>query len=617
MSTVKRLIKAANPYKGDFITGTIFVIISAFLETAVLSAIIATLISLITDSKFSLDKPLEIPLIPESWKSSLSSYLQNLPGLQKLGEDGGTPFQLFMILSVVALVIALIKCALNARGSYLNNRFSNRLSRSLRDSLFEKMAYMPPSFYEKESSGSLLSRITGDVGMLQSLVGPQLSNVLQSPVTILLSLIIMLFIDWRVTCAVLVLAPIISVVSTVIGRKIKKITGGMQKRLAELNSNIVEKLSNIKVIQSFVREKYEINRVELLNYNYYKDNMRSVMLAEILSPTVEYLSWFGMILGAIIGGYSVLNGYLSSNAFLLFMLLAQRAGSQFKQLSRLNQLKQQITATGDRIFDILDIENEITNTPQATCLDSVTGCIEFKNVDFRYQSSEVQILKNISLTVRDGEIIALVGPSGSGKTTLVNLLPRFYDPVGGAIYIDGKNIRNVSLESLRMNIGIVPQETLLFSGTIYDNIAYGNLSANREQIEDAAAVANALGFINRMPEGFDTLIGERGARLSGGQRQRIAIARAVLKNPKILILDEATSALDTESEYLVQQALERLMENRTTFVIAHRLSTIKNANRIAVLNRGEIVEIGAHSELITKNGIYANLYNMQFSGTEV
>jgi len=619
MSTIKRLMVIARPYYSDLIYGTIFMIVSTFLETAVLTAIITGLLTLITRGtlmpEINKNEPLPIPFLPENWSAQIYEFIERTPILKNpTGPD--SIFHLFMILILIAVIVAFIKCVMQARGAYLNNRFSARLAKELRNQLFNKMVYMPPNFYEKESSGSLLSRITGDVGNLQSLIGPQLANILQSPVTVLLSLAIMVVIDWRITCAVLVLAPLIAITSSVVGRKIKKITAQMQHRLAELNSGIVEKLLNIKVIQSFVREDYEIKKVETLNYNYYRDTMKSTMFAEVLSPVVEYLSWIGMLLGAMIGGYFVLNGLLSTDKFFFFMLLAQRAGSQFKQLSRLNQLKQQVTATGDRIFEIMDTPSDIVDANNAAELSTIIGKIEFNDVEFSYPTSPNPVLKNISLNVTAGEVIALVGASGSGKSTLANLLPRFYNPDKGTIFIDDYDIAEIKLSSLRQNIGIVPQETLLFSGTIYDNIVYGNLDATDKDVERAATIANALEFIRRMPEGFETVIGEKGARLSGGQRQRIAIARAVLKNPKILVLDEATSALDTESEYLVQQALERLMESRTTFVIAHRLSTIKNADRIVVLNKGEIVEVGSHSELLSRNGIYANLYNMQFSTSE-
>jgi subfamily B ATP-binding cassette protein MsbA len=414
----------------------------------------------------------------------------------------------------------------------------------------------------------------------------------------------------------LVLMPFFVGINHVAGRRIRQLSITMQERLGDLNGSLVERLTNIRVVQSFVRQGFEEQNVAHLNHRYYRETMRSVFVTETLSPTVELIAWIGMVAGIILAGNEVRTHQINLGSFMLFVLVAQKAGSQFKMLSRVNQLRQQTTGAGERIFDTLDIVPEIQNAPRAIVLPPVHGQVQFSQVNFHYRTG-AEILHAIDVQVAPGEVIALVGPSGSGKTTLVNLLPRFYDPTAGSIRIDGQDLRDITLESLREQIGIVPQETLLFSGSIYENILYGRLTATEAEVIAAARSANALEFIERLPDGFQTVVGERGARLSGGQRQRVAIARALLKDPKILILDEATSALDTESEHLVQQALDRLMENRTTFVIAHRLSTVKGATRLLVLEHGRIVESGTHQELLELGGLYSRLYEMQFRpGTE-
>jgi subfamily B ATP-binding cassette protein MsbA len=626
MTTFQRLAGMTRPFRRDLIGGLIHGIISIVLETGVVNALAAGMVGAIVGSKI-----VNSMAGPATGGNSLRPHFLDTHKYQHLVSQLQAIFnhfvsffvhkdnklELLVFFAIITGITVLLKCAFQARGSYLMNRFANRVARDVRQSLFSHMTILPPAYYETEQTGSQLSRITADVVTLQSCLGPQLAEVLQAPVTIAVSMVMMFFVSWRLMLVVLAIAPLVALLVSACGKQIRKVSVSMQVRLGELNAGLIERLTNIRVIQSFVRERYENSRISLLNQTYYKETMKSVLITETLSPAVEFIAWVGMLAGAILGGNEVLNGRMSMQGFMLFILLGQKAGSQFKRLSRVNQLKQQTYAAADRIFSTLDIVPEIQDAPDASPLPPSVGHIVFEQVGFRYRTGNA-VLREISFTVEPGEVIAFVGPSGSGKTTLVNLLPRFYDVIAGSITIDGLDIRHVTLDSLREQVGIVPQETLLFSGSIYENIQYGKLNATREEITEAARSANALEFIDRLPKRFDTIVGERGARLSGGQRQRIAIARALLKNPRILILDEATSALDTESEHLVQQALDRLMLNRTTFVIAHRLSTVKNASRILVLDRGRIVESGAHQQLLDYGGLYARLYEMQFStDTEV
>lgn len=486
--------------------------------------------------------------------------------------------------------------------------------KDLRDDAFRHLHRLPISYFKQERTGNIISRFTNDVGIVQSSISATFSNLIKEPLTVIVFLGIALSISWELTLFAFIILPFSTIVIIWIGMKLRKQTGVIQRKLADITSVLQETISGVKIVKAFGMEPYENKRFTEETRSFFKLVLRIVRIRNSSSPITEFLS---VIIGVFIiyyGGILVLEeGTLSASEFLGFLFAIFQMLPPIKELGTVNNRIQEASAAGDRIFEILDREPDIKNLPGAVELKEFKDEVEFKKVSFKFDDSDEDVLKDISFSVNRGEIVAFVGPSGGGKSTLVDLIPRFYDATGGAIYIDGIDIRKVTIESLRSKMGIVTQETFLFNTSVKENIAYGITDCPVEKIIQAAKTANAHDFISEMPNGYDTIIGERGVKLSGGQRQRLTIARALLKNPDIMIFDEATSALDSESEILVQQAIERLMENRTTFVIAHRLSTIRNASKILVIDKGRIIQTGKHDELLENTeGLYYKFYQMQF-----
>ncbi|WP_443932426.1 lipid A export permease/ATP-binding protein MsbA [Phascolarctobacterium succinatutens] len=531
---------------------------------------------------------------------------------QVLSEKNTTMLN-WIVLSII--VVFVIRGIAYYGQSYLMNYVGQRVIIDIRKAVFEKLQRLSMSFYDKHKTGTIMSYVTNDVSALQSAMVDNVVEMITETVILVASIVMMIYLDWKLFLVTFATFPVVLFFIDSFGKRIRKSGNRIQEAAADITSVLQEVASSPRVIKSFVREGYEVERFDKENMNNFRANMKYAQLSSTLTPTIEFVAAVGVSIILWYGGNSVINGSITAGSLVAFLTYAVNISNPIKRLSRVIGNIQKALAAAQRVFDVLDLPEDIKNAPDAKALPPVKGDVRFKDVCFAYNESE-EVLSHVSFEVKPGEMIAFVGPSGAGKSTVASLLPRFYDATNGSITIDGQDIRKVTLDSLREQVGIVPQETVLFNGSVYDNILYGRLDATREEVEAAAKAANAHDFIMQLPNGYETMLGDRGMNISGGQRQRISIARAILKNPQILILDEATSALDTESERVVQEALDRLMVGRTSFVIAHRLSTIKNADKIMVLEKGQLIEQGNHDELMAMDGLYAHLYKIQYRSKE-
>tara|TARA_B100001167_G_C16759959_1_gene300811 strand:- start:26 stop:1585 length:1560 start_codon:yes stop_codon:yes gene_type:complete len=494
--------------------------------------------------------------------------------------------------------------------SYVMAIVGQGVKHRLRTEAYQHLNRLSISFYQKRDTGNIMSRLTHDVGRLEDFIAYGLQDMVGDILMLIFMFSVMVYHNWQLTLLSMIPIPLIIVFTVYFGKKVKKIYHIVWKQISGISTILASVIPGVRVVKAFGREEYETDRFVKQSQRVLETGLRSARWESIYGPTMGFITFSGTIIIWFAGGGQLLNGDLTTGELIMFMGYMMQLLGPVRMLSGLNRRFLRAATSAERVFEILDTPPDIADSKNSVKLKEVSGEIEFRNVSFSYDS-EQDALNDVSFIVQPGEMIGLAGHSGAGKSTLINLITRFYDPTGGDILLDGHNLDDIQLDSLRDRIGVVLQDPFLFNGTVAENIGYSRLDATSTEIIAAAKAANAHDFIVNFADGYDTIVGERGARVSGGERQRISIARAILKNPQILILDEATSSVDTETESKIQEALERLIQGRTVFAIAHRLSTLKYSNRLLILKDGKVDEIGTHEELVAKDGTYASLCRKQ------
>ena len=524
---------------------------------------------------------------------------------------GAKDFARINILIGITLALFFIKGLFQYGQGYLASFIGQRVVTDLRIQTFKHLQDLSLDFYAKWKTGEIMSRTINDISNIQLAIVVISTEIIPQMLTLIGVLGYLLYLNWRLTLLALLITPVFVFAITKFGQEMREIGRNAQKKIADISNLLQETITGARIVKSFTMESHEIKKFKKEAEHSFDWSMKEAQIDTTQKPIMGFLQVVAVVVVIWFGCFEVINGRLNPSDLIAFFAGAFLLIDPIIVISKINTTIQKALSSAERIFEVIDIQPSVKERPDAAAMPQIKGAVKFSGISFSYGKGG-EVLSGIDLSADPGEIIAIVGPSGAGKTTFVNLIPRFYDPTQGSVSIDGRDIKDFTLDSLRKQIGIVPQDTILFSGTIKDNIKYGKMDATDEEIIAAATLANAHDFITTLPKSYDTEVGERGALLSGGQRQRIAIARAILRNPAILILDEATSSLDTESERLIQNALQNLIKGRTTFVIAHRLSTVQNASRIIVLKDGNIIEEGSHQQLIEKDGFYKKLFDMQF-----
>ncbi len=566
--------------------------------------------------------PLNIPpLLQQHLQKSFKGIQVYISGEIRTTQSGFRLFPQFytiFILPFLVIIFWFFRGIFTYSQNYLIGSVGQKTIMRLRNEIYENLQNLSISYFERNKSGQtgqVISRILSDIDSINFLFTSGIMNMVLKPLILILGLVWGIILNWKLTLMFFLVFPLLTIPMSKLSQKLRKVNTQIMNKSADITDVLEETLTGIKVVKAFGMEKYEVKRFKSETRSSYDATIKGLKVGQMFNPIIDLTISVGLAIFIVYSGYLVMHESMNPSDFMTFSFLMAYMAEPIRALSGIYSSFPKALVAAERVFALIDEKSEVVEAANPVELKNVVGKVEFENVTFGYTPENI-VLQGINLVVNPGEVIALVGPSGAGKTTMINLVARFYDPVNGNIKIDGYNLRDIKMSCLRQAMGIVPQETVLFRGTIAENIAYGKMDATMEEIVVAAKASNAHEFIEKMPEGYQTKVGSRGTTLSGGQRQRIAIARALLRDPRLLILDEATSALDTQSEILVQDALQKLMKNRTCFVIAHRLSTIRSANRIVVMQGGKIVEMGTHDELLTLDGLYAMLYKTQFRNQE-